>query len=91
MYKWNGSKEIIDLYNNQGEFICNIDYSLLKNQNSEIELDGILSILDEKYVVFDATDYAEDESYQCRVIYDMLNDQFLVYDNSYLEFDGLIY
>ena len=91
MYKWNGSKEIIDIYNAQGEIISNLDYSALMNVNDEIELNEILSILDERYVVFNATDYSKDESYQCRVVYDITDNQFTICNNSYMEFKGLIY
>ena len=91
MYKWNSSKEIIDIYNDQGEIISNIDYSALMNENDEIELNEVLSILDERYVVFDATDYSGDVSYQCRVVYDITNNQFMLCNNSYIEFEGLIY
>lgn len=91
MYKWNSSKEMIDIYNDQGEIISNLDYSALMIENGEIELNDILSILDEEYVVFDATDYSEDESYQCRVVYDITNNQFMICNNSYIEFKGLIY
>ena len=52
----------------------------------EIELDEVLSILDERYVVFDATDYSGNESYQCRVVYDITNNQFMIHNNSYMEF-----
>lgn len=91
MYKWNSSKEIIDIYNDQGVSISHIDYSSLINEHDEIELNEVLSILDEQYVVFDATDYSGDESYQCRVVYDITNNQFMIRNNSYIEFKGLIY
>ncbi len=86
LYKWNSSKEIIDIYNDQGASISRIDYSPLMKEQYEIELDEVLSILDERYVVFDATDYSGDESYQCRVVYDITNNQFMIHNNSYMEF-----
>lgn len=70
MYKWNSSKEIIAIYNDQGGVISHINYSSLMNKHNEIESNEVLSILDERYIVFDATDYSSDESYQCRSIYD---------------------
>ena len=42
-------------------------------------------------VVFDATDYSGDESHQCRVVYDIINNQFMLKNNSYVEFNGWIY
>lgn len=73
MYKWNSGKEIIDIYNSQGQIIVRLDYSALINENDEIELDEILTILDERYIVFSATDYSKDESYSCRIVYDTAN------------------
>lgn len=91
MYKWNSSKEIIDIYSDQGVIVSQIDYSSLMNQNNEIELNEVLAILDERYIIFDATDYSSDESYQCRVIYDIINNQFMLYNNPYVQFNGLFY
>lgn len=91
MYKWNSSKEIVDIFSAQGEIISHIDYSSLTKEHDEIELNEVLTFLHEQYVVFDATDYSGDESYQCRVIYDIINNQFMLKNNSYVEFNGLIY
>lgn len=91
MYKWNSSKEIIDIYNAQGVFISCVDYSSLMNEHNEIELHEVVSILDERYIVFDATDYSSDESYQCRAIYDIINNQFMLRNSFYVVFRGLLY
>lgn len=91
MYKWNSNKEITDIYNNKGNRITNIDYSGLTKENDAIELNEIISILDDKYVIFNATDYSSDESYQCRVVYDITTNNFLVYNNFYIEYGDSIY
>lgn len=91
MYKWNSSKEIVDIFSARGEIISHVDYSSLTNEHDEIELNKVLTFLDERYVVFDATDYSGDESYQCRVVYDIINNQFMLKNNSYVEFNGWIY
>jgi hypothetical protein len=91
MYKWNSSKEIVDIFSAQGELVSHIDYSSLTNEHDEIELNEVLTFLDERYVIFDATDYSGDESYQCRVVYDIINNQFMLKNHSYVEFNGLIY
>lgn len=93
MYKWNDSDRMITIYNNQGEMISNINFSALMNENEEgIELYEILSILDERYIVFNATDYKSDGSYyQCRVVYDIAGNQFMFFHGYYVEYKGLFY
>lgn len=91
MYHWNGSGEMIDIYNAQGNLVSHLDYSAFTNENDEIELEEIISVLDDRYVIFHATDYSSDESYQCRVIYNIANHQFMICYSAHIEFKGTIY
>ena len=91
MYKWNSSKEQINIYNLQGDVISNLNYSILTNENDEIELNEILSILDDRYVIFHAADYSTDDEKQIRVIYDMLKRIYKVYYAPFLMYCGKYY
>lgn len=91
MYKWNSSKEQINIYNLQGDVISNLNYAILTNENDEIELNEILSILDDRYVIFHATDYSTDDEKQIRVIYDMLKKIYKVYYAPFVMYCGKCY
>lgn len=91
MYKWNSNKERIDIYNAQGDIVSNLNYSILTNENDEIELNEILSILDDRYVIFHATDYSADDGKQIRVIYDMLKKIYKVYYAPFVTYCGACY
>lgn len=91
MYKWNSGKNLIDIYNAQGDIICNFNYSILTNENDGIELNEILSILDNRYVIFDAQDYSTDDAKQLRVIYDMLKKIYKVYYAPFVMYSGECY
>ncbi len=85
LYKWNGCKEIIDIYDNQGASFASIDYSEFIGKNEDLELEEIVSVSDERYVTFVASDYSEDEPYQCRVEYDIIDKKFTVSNDMGIE------
>lgn len=91
MYKWNSSEELIHIYNAQGDIVSNLNYSILTNENDEIELNEILSILDNRYVIFHAADYRTGNEKQIRVIYDMLKKIYQVYDAPFVMYCGECY
>ena len=49
------------------------------------ELEEIVSVSDERYVTFVASDYSEDEPYQCRVEYDIIDKKFTVSNDMGIE------
>lgn len=91
MYRWNSSKKLINIYNAQGNIVSNLNYSILTNENDKIELNEILSILDDRYVIFHAADYSTDDEKQIRVIYDMLKRIYKVYYAPFLMYCGKYY
>ena len=90
-YKWNGENEKIDVYDAKGGIIAKIDYSEMTVDNEDLELNDILSILDEKYVVFEATDYKEDDPRQIRIVYDIMNGDFFTYSSPLIQYNDSIY
>ncbi|WP_026507455.1 hypothetical protein [Butyrivibrio sp. MC2013] len=90
MYKWNSFAKTIDLYNEHGCMIAEINYSKLTKEYENVELEDIACVLQDRYVVFTATDYSGEKSYQRRVVYDVSKDKYIVYQDAHLVFDNII-
>ena len=91
LYQWNSERDIIDIYNAKGDNLVKIDYSQLTRENETIELEDIISVLNERYVIFEATEEGNDAYYQCRVVYDITNEKFVIYSAPFIRCGDSIY
>ena len=76
--------ESVSLYNADGHITAMINLNKFSLGNPDIECNRVIGIVDKKCVIFDATDYSEEESVQVRVIFDTITENFFAIRNSFV-------
>lgn len=78
------------VYDSSGKLISEIFTDEFYKNNNNLELNSIITIVDEK-LIFDARDYKTDDEKQIRVLYDVLKKEYTVYYAPFIMYNGDCY
>lgn len=84
------SEKKLAVYDSDGKLIDEIFPDEFYKNNNNLELNGIITIVDEK-LIFDARDYKTDDERQIRVLYDVLGKKYTVYYVPFIMYNGECY
>lgn len=85
---WTESK--LAVYDLKGNLFSEIHTDDFYKNNEEIELNSIVSIVNEN-IIFDATDYSMENEKQIRVLYNVAEKAYKVYNSSFVMDNGECY
>ncbi len=91
IYNRDWKDEKVRILNNTGELFVCISLNDYKDELGDIELHSIIAVLDEKYIVFDASEYDNnDDEIQIRMVFDKTINEFCRYSSALIKYKNII-